>query len=98
MVRLKKQLILTPASFKTCPSTPCPRSNSCILAQAQASPRSPFTAAVCMGRPVLSAVWPETRTVPGMEHRALATCQTPRGLYDTNTDDTRQIMIHYTVY
>lgn len=67
-------------SVKTCLSTLCPHSNSCILAQTQALPRFPFTAAVFMGRPVRSAAWPEIRTAPGMEHPVLATCQTPRGL------------------
>lgn len=68
-------------SFTTCPSALCSHSNSCIWAQTQALPRFPSTAAVCMGRPVLSAVWPETHTAPGMEHPVLATCQTPRGLW-----------------
>lgn len=68
------------ASFKISSTTLFPHSNNCIWAQTPALPRFPCTAAVCMGRPVLSAALPEIHTVPGMEHLVLATCQTPRGL------------------
>lgn len=67
--------------FKRVPPLLCPHSNSCIWDRTRALPRFLFTAAVCTGRPALSAASPETPTAPGMEHRALATCQTPRGLY-----------------
>lgn len=89
---LKKKIALMFYSIWTLILTSClvchgclvsnPHSNSCMWVQTPALPRSPSTAAACMGRPVLSAALPETRTAPGMERPALATFQTPRGVWN----------------
>lgn len=72
-------------SSQIAPTSPYPYSNSCTWALTPASPRFPSTAAVCTGRPVLSAALPETRTAPGMERPAPATFQIPRGVCVTQT-------------
>lgn len=54
-------------------------SNSCMHLQRQVLPRCLCTAVECMERPVRTAVWPETPTVPGMEKTALLLHKPPKG-------------------
>lgn len=54
-------------------------SNSCTCPQNGVLPRCPCTGVPFMARPVRTAVWPETLTVPGMENTALLSPRLPRG-------------------
>lgn len=54
-------------------------SNSCTCPQKGVLPRFPCTGVPFMARPVQTAAWPETLTVPGMENTALLSPRLPRG-------------------
>lgn len=60
----------------------CICSNSCMSAQSSGSRRSPCTDATPTARPALTAAWPGTRTVPGMDSAALGSTPLAKGMQE----------------